>query len=137
MKIDIGNTEKLQVSLKDAQKRARVRLLTVSDIQKAAVEVERKLHESKIPKTYWQGITVSVDPYRVSHSYDYPNPESTQAVLERGKEKWFLVDVFRGGCRSVSNGSASEDPKIHIPLTRQLAETWAHNAGFSPFWKEG
>lgn len=136
MKIDIGNSEKLQVALKDVQKRARERLLTVSDIQKAAVEVERKLDESRIPKTHRQGTTVTVDPYRVSHSYTYPNPESTQAVLKRGKEKWFLTDVYRSECRSISNGSASEDPKIHIPLTRRLAEIWAHNAGFSPFWKE-
>ena len=136
MKIDIGDTEKLEVALKDAQKRARIHLLGARDIQESAAEVDKKLDEVRIAKVHRQGTIVIIDPYRVCSSYRY-SAATTQAVLERGKEKWFLVDIGRVRCRQISYGSVSEDPEIHIPLTRQLAGFLVRTLGFIPFWKEG
>ena len=132
MKIDIRNTEKLEAALTDAQKRARVHLLRARDIQESAVEVDKILDEARIEKIHRQGTLVIIDPYRVCNSYRY-SAATTQAVLERGKEKWFLVNVGRVRCRTISYGSVSEDPEIHIPLTRQLAVSLARTAGFLSF----
>ena len=137
MKIDIANTEKLEAALKDAQKRARVHLLKASDIREIASEVDKKLDEANVPKSCRQGITVTIDPYRVCKSYGYYYPKTTVAELKHGKEKWFVTAIERTDCKIIAYGSDREPPEITLPLTRPLAASLVRTLGFIPFWKEG
>lgn len=135
MKIAIENEEKVQAALDQAQKRARRRLLSASHLQEAMLEAEEKLKEAKVFKKFWRGTQVTVDPYRVSLSYGYP-AESTYAVLERGKEKWFVVGIGRGWCDKIHFGSVRMPPRVSLPFTRQVAERLARTAGFIPVWTQ-
>lgn len=70
----------------EAQANAKARLLKVDDVMNAIKEAEDKLKELRIPKEYWVGCWVIVEPESV-------------AVIVRKSSGWKLTNVFRDKCK--------------------------------------
>ncbi|WP_312224618.1 hypothetical protein [Stutzerimonas nitrititolerans] len=96
MKIKVSNKEKLSSVIEQVEARARVRCISVEDIESAVKHIEKRL-SAVLFKKDWVGLTFSVSPHcgQVPNSYK-GTPEATKFKLERSASGWFLVDVSRG-----------------------------------------
>lgn len=84
-----------------AEKRSRVRTITVGDMLKALDEIEQKLD---IPRKSMVGIIAEVD----VHAQHFPSaykgrPESTQFRAEFRRDHWVLTDVRRDDVKAPSS----------------------------------
>ena len=93
MKINIDNTEKLAIAIKEAEGRATERTVEARDIQYILNEVgdgipKAKLHGTKV---YYSGAR------HFAKSYKY-RPNSTHWAAENIKGKWYVTDIHRDVC---------------------------------------
>ncbi|MDH1557069.1 hypothetical protein N5E86_21700 [Stutzerimonas stutzeri] len=101
MKIKVSNKEKLSSVIEQVEARARVRCISVEDIESAVKHIEKRL-SAVLFKKDWVGLTFSVSPHcgKVPNSYK-GTPEATKFKLERLASGWVVVDVSRGYMESV------------------------------------
>ena len=76
----------IQQMIDEAQANAKARLLKADDVMNAIKEAEDKLKELRIPKKYWVGCWVIVEP-------------EAYAVSVRKSSDWKLANVFRDKCK--------------------------------------
>lgn len=88
-------SEKLNRLIKEAEKKATARTISVSDILKTLWRIEEKLD---IPKKHMDGISVSVDIHADSfpNSYKY-TPFSTWFYATYKNGSWRITDISRYG----------------------------------------
>ena len=113
IKINKGNTGKIEDAIKAAEGRATARTINAGWIMNSVERVEDALN---IPKTHMKGIRVDVDPHAQSfpRAYKY-TPESTQfTAIHNGKE-WELTDISRRPCRGCTQ-------EFSITLTDEAKE---------------
>lgn len=106
-KINVKNTEKVTSLISEVEKKAKQRLMQpyqsiLIDIEKA----EKKLNELNIPKKYWLGCSVYIQPEKLPNSYKY-KAEGTYMRIEYFASGWFVVSCFRGTCKKESYGGYS------------------------------
>jgi len=89
---------KVQQMIDEAQANAKARLLKVDDVMNAIKEAEDKLKELRIPKKYWVGCWVIVEPESVPMRYQF-KAMGTYAVIVRKSSGWKLANVFRDKCK--------------------------------------
>lgn len=106
---------RIEAALNAVQERARVRRLSLSDLKADVAEAERRLTRAGVPKKYWPGVLVRVDPYRVPLSYRY-FAETTVATVTYRARKWRLVNVERIRCARESHGNSHADPRVTVPV---------------------
>ena len=96
IKINKGNTGKIEDAIKAAEGRATARTINAGWIMNSVERVEDALN---IPKTHMKGIRVDVDPHAQSfpRAYKY-TPESTQFSAEYNGKEWVLTGIWRGAC---------------------------------------
>jgi len=82
----------------EAQANAKARLLKVDDVMNAIKEAEDKLKELRIPKKYWIGCWVIVEPESVPVNYKFEAMD-TYAVIVRKSSDWKLANVSRDKCK--------------------------------------
>lgn len=89
----------LAAATRDAQKGARVRTITETDIVTALIEINEKMG---ISKAAMEGVTATVDcnAQRFPHCYN-GRPESTvfTAIYKRGA--WLVTDIYRAECKTI------------------------------------
>ena len=95
MRINITNKEKIEAALAEVQKLSQVRMIGYQDILDAVKYSEEKLSNILLKKD-WVGLKVQADPnaQQFPNAYKY-RPESTQFVLEKGVNDWFLTRLER------------------------------------------
>ena len=88
------NKEKIESAIKEAEGRAKERLICFADIESAIKEIEKKFH--CVTKKSMEGLSIIVDPYAQKYpkAYKY-TPESTQFLLTFEKGSWRLRWVAR------------------------------------------
>lgn len=116
--ISLSNAVALSATLADTEHRATARTLSAQDLTDAATETERKLRDAGVPVAYWNGVTVYVNPHRVSNSAR--GSMATKARLQRRATSWVLTYVARDYCDHRSYGG-NTDLATAINLT--VAET--------------
>jgi len=101
MKIKVSNKEKLSSVIEQVEARARVRCISVEDIEDAVKHIEKRL-SAVLFKKDWVGLSFSVSPHcgQMPNSYK-GTPEATKFKLERSASGWVVVDVSRGYMDSV------------------------------------
>lgn len=123
-----SNREEIKAAIDVAQGRAKARTIRAWDVLEASRYIEMWA-DTYVPKVHQPGIRVHVDPWfqKVSASYAKKGKMlSTQFILERGSEHWFLVDVVRGQVKKTWfkwEGLESEDRKeaIFRKLVRKMS----------------
>lgn len=120
------NIEKTKKLLEEKQKLARTRKADIDDVLNAIKHAENKLLNLNIPKKYWKGSRVIVNPEKVCNSYKY-SAEGTFVTIERKSKKWEVVGIFRGWTGSCARGSSKsyelelgEETFSRIPRTIKL-----------------
>ena len=93
MKINIDNTEKLAVAIKEAEGRATARKIKAEDIQYILHDIEdgiakKKLHGTKVHYTGAE---------HFPNAYKY-RPESTHWKAENINGKWYVTSIYRDTC---------------------------------------
>lgn len=113
--------EKVKEMVEKGQKGAKVRLIKVEDIFEAIEKVEMRLQDISIPKKYWVGCRIYIDPEALPVSYMF-EAEGTAAILERKASVWDLISVYRKRCQNKPYGGfrrirlvLSEIAKQNIP----------------------
>ena len=129
MKINLNNVESVQKALDKAQKGTHARLLSVTNLRNSAERAERRLAKAGIAPGQWQGARVHINPHRTPNTYGHA-AYTTAAILERGGKNWFLVQVVRTRCESVSYGADAEDV-ISYPYRAMLIQAWAKRYGLT------
>jgi len=124
MKINLNNVESVQKALDKAQKGTHARLLSVTNLRNSAERAEQRLARAGIAPSQRQGAKVRINPHRT------PNNYTTAAILDRGGKDWFLVQVVRTRCESVSYGTDAEDV-ISYPYRAMLIQAWAKRYGLT------
>lgn len=94
------NQEKINAVLHQVQKGARVRTIDYNDIEKACHEINEKW---QAPKKHMRHCIVDVSP----HAQSFPNcyrgiPMTTTFRLEYKTKGWYLVDVTREKCGTIT-----------------------------------
>ncbi len=130
MKINTNNEKKLQKAINKSQSRAHVRMISPDDVTDAVERIERKL-AGMLFKKDWKGLMFRIDPH-ASHfyAYRYP-PESTQFLLERGANGWFMVGCYRDRVQSTYKITPTTRDWMVEPFEKKkdaLAD-FAHRAG--------
>ncbi|HBO1051873.1 TPA: hypothetical protein ACKPYC_001450 [Pseudomonas aeruginosa] len=96
MKIKVRNKEKLSSAIEQVEARARVRCISVKDVEDAVKHIEKKL-SAVLFKKDWVGLSFSVSPHCGQMPSSYKGtPEATKFKLERSASGWVVVDVSRG-----------------------------------------
>lgn len=112
MKINIDNTEKLTVAIKEAEGKATARTITPKMIQHVLYEVGDGITKAKL-----HGTTVHYDGgEHFANAYKY-RPESTHWKAENIKGKWYITDIYRDTCPNRVNNTHikySEEAKAAI-----------------------
>ena len=127
MKINLNNVKSVQKALDKAQKGTHARLLSVTNLRNSAERAERRLAKAGIAPSQRQGAKVRINPHRTPNNYGHA-AYTTAAILERGGKDWFLVQVVRTRCESVSYGADAEDV-ISCPYRAALIQAWAKGYG--------
>ena len=93
MKINIDNTEKLTIAIKEAEGKATARTIKASDIQYILHDISEG-----IPKAKLHGTKVHYDgAQHFPNAYKY-RAESTHWSAENIKGKWYVTSISRGTC---------------------------------------
>ncbi|MGY9039400.1 MAG: hypothetical protein ACKVLA_16435 [Rhodobacterales bacterium] len=96
MRINLNNTVKIDKALADVNGKASA--FTIQDaaaLTSYAVLAERKLAEI-LPKSGWKGAKVRCHPAGPKSSSYRNTAKSTECVLERGGNAWFLTECGEG-----------------------------------------
>lgn len=117
-KININNDKKVQDILDSEQGKARQRLLTASDIQRAYAHASEKLDSLGIKKKNRIGCKVYLRPEKMPGNYNYP-ANGTFARIERFTTGWFLTLVNRTTVGSCSGGQSES---MTLELTQKALE---------------
>ena len=92
----------------EAQANAKARLLKVDDVMNAIKEAEDKLKELRIPKKYWVGCWVIVEPESVPVNYKFEAMDTYAVIVRKSSDwklanvkssDWKLANVFRDKCK--------------------------------------
>ncbi len=98
MKINVKNTEKINIALDDMQSRARVRLTTAIDVSETIKIIEDRLIVLRVPKKAWVGIKITNRMLEQFPGAYKGHPESTHFTVERFSSGWFLTSTERDWC---------------------------------------
>lgn len=93
MKINIDNTEKLNIAIKEAEGRATARTITAEQIQYILHEVSEGITKPRLhgTKVVYDGAQHFPSAYR-------HRPDSTHWAAENIKGKWYVTQIWRGTC---------------------------------------
>ena len=95
MKINIGNTEKIERALHTVQARCTVNTLEPADLISLCAQAEHSLNAMGIPQARMAGAAIGYCPAGpTAASYKYPQG-ATGVSLIRGNSTWFLNHVAR------------------------------------------
>lgn len=98
--IRLGNREKIEAALAEAQKRARVRLLDYADMVRILTNVEGIIY---VPKKALAGTVVYYDGAQKMPNAYKGIPESTHFKAEHNGREWKIVKIWRGECPNRSD----------------------------------
>ena len=124
MKINIAATDKLTAAIAAVEgPRVSARTIDAEDIQYAVSSTIEKLLAKLLSKKDWRGLKFAVD----LHAQIFPaayrgSPESTQFIVERGANAWFVTSI----CRGSTNGPQGKI--IPLNLSDKATELVAHAA---------
>ncbi len=99
------NQARLEATLSNAQRRAKVRRLSIKDLSYAAATAERELANRGIPKYLRVGCTAKLTPECPPLAYKY-RADASAAALVRRVGGWALVSVYRTTVYPVRYGKA-------------------------------
>lgn len=98
MRMNIKNTEKISSAIIEVERRATIRRITISDIEDALKEIEKRL-SCLLRKKDWVGLAFHCDINAQSFPAAYKYiPDSTQFKIERGATGWFITGLYRASC---------------------------------------
>jgi len=104
--VKIKSLDKLEKELEEVQKRAEVRLLSISQIQAELEHAEEQLKSAKIPKTSWDGIV-------------YKSERGKSSVSSRGKAYTNFTAIFLKGGWTVEVSRDNKFECRRIELTEE------------------
>ena len=116
------NEQKITDIINEAEKRARVRLITYKNIVSMTEGITDKLHNKLgVKKKDMEGISVHCDYHADRFPVNYRfYPQSTQfnAIFKRGK--WYITSVYR------ADTEKNSDCTIHLTLTDTVKNAIIH-----------
>lgn len=97
MNININSIEKIEKALNEANGKLQ-NTLDSYDIQKHAIKTEKKI-SGLLTKAQKKGMRIKINGFSgsLAKSYKY-KLEFTYAILHRGTNDWFVVEVGRNSC---------------------------------------
>ena len=110
--------EKVKEIVEEGQKGAKVRLMKAEDIFEAIEKAEAKLQSFGIPKKYWIGCRIYIDPEALPLNYMF-EAKGTAAMLKRKASGWDLISVYRKKCQNKPYGDFR---KVRLVLSKTAIE---------------
>lgn len=125
IKVCLANADAITAELEEAQRKAKTRKISVTEIMDFLEMEEKRLH---IPKKYMDGVRVTVD----LNAQQFPNcyrgiPESTHFCAEYKRGNWYLTNLYRDRCcRPTVAGTVflPEETKAAIISNMQSISMW-------------
>lgn len=105
MKINVNDEDKIVNIIQKEEGRAEARIMVYCDIIGAIKSAEDSLQDENIPKKYWKGCRVFINPGKVPSSYSWP-AEGTFITLEKYTSGWFMVTCCRDTVQSCKHGKS-------------------------------
>ncbi len=105
MKINTNNEDKITEAIEESQGMAVARYMDYNDVEKAVKGAEESLENEDIPKKYWKGCRIFLNPGHVPNGYRW-KAEGTFIIIERFTSGWFLVKCAREPVQHCSYGKA-------------------------------
>lgn len=107
MKINIFSDD-AATAFDDAQKRARVRMVSIDEARASVAQLEKQLKSHGIPKRLWCGMEATFSPWSRSFPASYKGrPEGTYYCITRGSSKWYLTGVGRSYVDESTNNAVA------------------------------
>ena len=125
MKIGVQEAWKISAILQEVQSRAKERTLSAEEIGYAAEKAESRLDKAGLPACHRKGVRVELGHHKLPNSYKW-RAAGTMATLERGRSRWYVVELKRDVCNYGRNRMILSDAQKEIIAMAAVAavENW-------------
>lgn len=98
MKINVKDSDRLDMAFTEANRKCSARLADRSDVVKYIEKIERSLGAKGVPATHRKGLRFNIQPSaeKLPNAYYKRGlPMATSFTLERGTDAWYVTSVVR------------------------------------------